>query len=68
VAEQIIISVSVNTKQHKELIAHIEFLMKNNEISKAKACRLLMLKGLEQLMAGKPGVDAITRSSQREMI
>lgn len=46
---QMVISVSINPRQHKKLVSYIEFLMRNKEITKAKACRYLMLKGLEKM-------------------
>jgi len=46
---QMVISVSINPRQHKKLVSYIEFLMRTKEITKAKACRYLMLKGLEKM-------------------
>jgi hypothetical protein len=49
-SKQHIISVSVNPQHHRELMSCIDYMMANKGISKAKACRILMLKGWEKIM------------------
>lgn len=64
--KQHIISVSISPKKHRELMSYIDYMMASKDISKAKACRLLMLKGWEKLMENPAALNELKVYEQED--